>query len=327
MGDLSLNNEAGVELDHVSLHHGKHAILRDVSLRLAEGVTLLYGANGAGKSSLFKLIAGLQGKAGIAGQGRVLNAPLTPRAASERAKIGYMPQQGGLYDELTAQENLQFRAAMLGLAQPGVRCREIADTYGLHPIIQQRVEQLSGGWRQRLAFALTMLAQPRLLLLDEPTAGVDLDAKARIWQQIDREKRRGTRIMISSHDPQEALQADHLIHLHRGVIEYSGAPTALGAHFGLRVAHLPRPADLPGLQKLTEAINNALAPLFIDLTHDSLRLVICHPAEPIRPTDAVWAGETPYPLQWSEPGLEDGLRAALLISEQRQHPSTQTGAA
>lgn len=322
-----MKNESSVELDHVSLHQGTHQILRDVSLRLSEGVTLLYGANGAGKSSLLKLIAGLQSKAKIAGQGRVLDAALTPRSAAERAKIGYMPQQGGLYEELSALENLQFRAAMLGLPQADTRCLEITTTYGLTSIIKQRVEQLSGGWRQRLAFALTMLAQPRLLLLDEPTAGVDLDAKARIWEQINIEKRRGTRIMISSHDPHEALQAEHLLHLHRGSIEYSGAPTALGAHFGLRVAHLPRPADLSALQDLSNTIQNTLAPLFIDFTHHELRIVISETGRQSRPLPALQVDDQEHPLHWREAHLEDGLRAALLMSERHKlNPGNAKGA-
>lgn len=319
-----MKNESSVELVHVSLHHGTRQILRDISLRLSEGVTLLYGANGAGKSSLLKLLAGLQSKAKIAGQGQVLGAALTPRHAAERAKIGYMPQQGGMYEELSSFENLQFRAAMLGLPEADARCLEITSTYGLTSILKQRVEQLSGGWRQRLAFALTMLAQPRLLLLDEPTAGVDLDAKARIWQQIEIEKRRGTRIMISSHDPHEALQADHLLHLHRGSIEYSGAPTALGKHFGLRVAHLPRPADLSALQRLHQAIERTLAPLFIDLTHHELRIVISNIDEKKQPPPNLSADDKEYSLSWSEAQLEDGLRAALLMSAQHKLNSIDT---
>ncbi len=317
-----MKSEAKVELVQVSLHHGQHPILRDVSLRLSDGVTLLYGANGAGKSSLLKLIAGLQGHAKITGQGEVLNAALTPRAAVDRAKIGYMPQQGGLYDELTAMENLRFRAAMLGVPDPTALCLKVSETYALAPIIVQRVEQLSGGWRQRLAFALTMLAQPSLLLLDEPTAGVDLDAKARIWEQIDLEKQRGTRIIISSHDPHEAYRADHLIHLHRGSIEYNGAPNALCAHFNLAVMQVSRPADPALLQSLINIITSQFSTLFTDIAHDTLRIVITKANAQTdaqeQATQSIRDGELTYLVRWSAPSLEDGLRAALLISDREK---------
>lgn len=317
-----MKNEIIVELDKVSLHHGAVQVLRDVSLCLTNGVTLLYGANGAGKSSLLKLIAGLQANAKITGKGRVLNTPLVPRAASDRAKIGYMPQQGGLYDELSALENLQFRAAMLGLPHPQARCLEIIQTYDLTCIIKQRAEQLSGGWRQRLAFALTMLAQPQILLLDEPTAGVDLDAKERLWEQIDIEKARGTKIMISSHDPQEANRADQLIHLHRGAIEYSGAPTELAPHFNLGVALLARPIDASSLACLRLAINNALSPLYTDVTKDELRIVIRNSTDQIKQQQVLWEDNKEHQLRWTKPTLEDGLRAALLNSAQKNFNET-----
>lgn len=317
-----MKSEAKVELVKVSLHHGQYPILRDVSLRLSDGVTLLYGANGAGKSSLLKLIAGLQGSTKITGQGEVLDAALTPRAAVDRAKIGYMPQQGGLYDELTAMENLRFRAAMLSVPDPTALCLKVSETYALAPIIAQRVEQLSGGWRQRLAFALTMLAQPSLLLLDEPTAGVDLDAKACIWEQIDLEKQRGTRIIISSHDPHEAYRADHLIHLHRGSIEYNGAPTALCSHFNLEVMQVSRPTDPWILQSLIDTIAKQYSTLFTEVSQDTLRIVITQTNG--QAMSSISVGESTHFVRWSAPSLEDGLRAALLISDRER--ITQTAA-
>ena len=219
-------------------------------------------------------------------------------------------------------ENLRFRAAMLGVPDPTALCLKVSETYALAPIIAQRVEQLSGGWRQRLAFALTMLAQPNLLLLDEPTAGVDLDAKARIWEQIDLEKQRGTRVIISSHDPHEAYRADHLIHLHRGRIEYNGAPNALCAHFNLEVMQVSRPADPALLQNLIDTIASQFSTLFTDITHDTLRVVIT--LADAQAMSSISVDESTYLVRWSAPSLEDGLRAALLISDREK--ITQTAA-
>ncbi|MBC3911269.1 ABC transporter ATP-binding protein [Undibacterium umbellatum] len=314
--------ETAVVLQQVGLYHGKHQILRDVDLHLNVGVTLLYGANGAGKSSLLKLIAGLQGQAKITGQGKVLTASLVSRAAAERAKIGYMPQQGGLYDELSAIENLRFRASMLDIDNPQERCAEVCDAYALAPILQKRVDQLSGGWRQRLAFASSMLSRPNLLLLDEPTAGVDLDAKACIWEQIDLERQRGASIIISSHDPHEAHRADQLIHLHRGRIEYNGTPDALISHLGLSVFHFTRPVDSAASQKLTNAISQELSVLFTEKTDQGLRVVTAQTGEYHRQLMARWAEDFEYFSHCSLPNLEDSLRAVLLISE-RQSTTVQ----
>lgn len=228
-----------LQLRGVSLAMGKREVLQHINLDMARGtVAVLYGANGAGKSTLLKLLAGLQGGAKFSGTGQVLQHPLWRRAPSERARIGYMPQQGGLYDELSVLENLRFRASMLGDARhsagadaghvaPKALAMHIAERYALLPILQQPAGRLSGGWKQRLAFAIALMGRPQLLLLDEPTAGVDLEAKAQIWQLIEEQQRLGTTILLSSHDPEEVRRAQLLVHLHQGRIAYCGAPNDL----------------------------------------------------------------------------------------------------
>lgn len=228
--------KASVFLQNLVCQVPGRTLLQGVNLRLLPGqLYLLYGANGAGKSTLFKLLAGLlDGQAGVnvSGQGEVLGKPLLGRRGSERALLGYMPQQGGLYEELTVADNLRFRADVLCLPRPTERLQAHAIAHGLQPVWAQTVGQLSGGWRQRVAFAAAVLAGPRLLLLDEPTAGVDLEAKAQLWRQISALRHSGACVLVSSHDTEDAVQCEHLIALSQGKICYQGTPAALAHAHG-----------------------------------------------------------------------------------------------
>ena len=210
--------------------------LHQIDLQLQAGqVCLLYGANGAGKSTLLQLLAGLlQGQRGLhmSGEGTVLEQALLARTGRDRARLGYMPQQGGLYEELSALDNLRFRAQVLDLEQPEARVQELVHAQGLAPVLARRVGHLSGGWRQRVAFAVALLAQPRLLLLDEPTAGVDLEAKAQLWAHIEALARQGVSVLVSTHDTQEAMQCDALLALAHGRVCYDGSPQALAQQAG-----------------------------------------------------------------------------------------------
>ena len=241
MADLHLSSpehpaNATVMLQACSCHAGARPLLQQLDLQLLPGqVCLLYGANGAGKSTLLKLLAGLlQGQPGLSlsGQARVLGKTLAERTAWDRAGVGYMPQQGGLYEELGVGENLRFRAEVLNLPTPKAHVQALVCEHGLTPVLAQRVGQLSGGWRQRVAFAQCLLAQPRLLLLDEPTAGVDLQAKAALWAHIRMRAQQGVSVLVSSHDTQEALQCDHLLALAHGRVCHQGTPQALAGQAG-----------------------------------------------------------------------------------------------
>lgn len=198
-------------------------------------VCLLYGANGAGKSTLLKLLAGLlqgQRRFHMSGQGQVLGRPLLKRTGHDRAQLGYMPQQGGLYEELSALDNLRFRAQVLDLSDPEVRVQSLVQSHGLSPVLSRPVGHLSGGWRQRLAFAVAVLAEPQLLLLDEPTAGVDLEAKAQLWAQIRTMAQQGVSVLVSTHDTQEVMLCDDLLALAHGRVCYQGAPQTLAKESG-----------------------------------------------------------------------------------------------
>jgi ABC-2 type transport system ATP-binding protein len=301
-----------IDLQDVSLQHGNRTILRHLHLQLRRGVVaVLYGANGAGKSTLLKLLAGLQTQAKVTGVGNVLEERLWPRPAAARARLGYMPQHGGLYEELTVQENIEFRLAMFGVGNAQENAKQSAKEHGLTQVWQQKIGELSGGWKQRVAFAVTLLAKPALVLLDEPTAGVDLEAKAQIWQRIQELKRRGVSVLVSTHDSDEARRADQLINLQSGQVNYIGTPDLLCTSFNLRSALL---------QFATPTLNEQ----FVEQSKLNPNIIFCEQDE--KCLKVVWHGHAAIDdffhkyanaAASANPSFNDGLRALLGLAEKR----------
>jgi len=212
-----------IRFDAVGVRYGALSALDDVSLQVRSGsLCALCGPNGAGKSSTLRLVCGLLRPS--AGRGEVLGEALAARPARRRAEIGYMAQHTVLYDELTVTENLRFRAGAMGLAAVRTRAHETLAAHRLEGVAEARVGSLSGGWRQRVAFAVARLANPRLLLLDEPTAGLDADARAALWGELRALTAAGTTVLVSTHDAAEAALCDTLIVLARGRVAFAGTP-------------------------------------------------------------------------------------------------------
>jgi ABC-2 type transport system ATP-binding protein len=214
-----------IRFENVGLRFGSVEALAGVSLNVPRGsLCALCGPNGAGKSSAIRLVCGLVQP--TAGRGEVLGEALSARPARRRAQVGYMAQHTMLYDELTVSENLCFRAAVMGLPEPRARAEAALHADRLDGVRGQRVGHLSGGWRQRVAFCAARLAQPNLLVLDEPTAGLDADARATLWAELRASARAGVTVLVSTHDAAEAALCDLLIVLAHGRAMFTGAPAA-----------------------------------------------------------------------------------------------------
>ena len=156
--------------------------LRSVSLTVQQGyVTGLIGPDGAGKTTLLRLIAGLL--LPDAGQITVLGLDATRQALAVQANIGYMPQRFGLYEDLSVQENLDLYADLQGVpgAARAARYQELMQMTGLEPFTKRLAGKLSGGMKQKLGLACTLVRTPELLLLDEPTVGVDPVSRRELW--------------------------------------------------------------------------------------------------------------------------------------------------
>ena len=205
-----------IQAEGVNKRYGEITALDGLSLAIRPGEIFgLVGANGAGKTTLIKVLVGLL--APDAGQVRVLGLDPRAQARALRAQIGYMPQVPALYQDLTARENLRFFAAARVTGREAEQLVEDALHHvNLHSRRNALASTLSGGMKQRLSLACALLHHPRLLLLDEPTTGVDPRLRRRLWDYFHDQATRGTTIVVSTH------QMDEVVHCHRVAIIRAG---------------------------------------------------------------------------------------------------------
>ena len=185
------------------------------------------GPNGSGKSTLMRMLLGLVRPSG--GSARVLGFSIPREAERLRSRIGYMTQRFSLYEDLSVRENLDFAAAIFGLA--GRRRRErVTETLSAHHLDRYaatRAAALSGGWKQRLALAAATIHAPELLVLDEPTAGVDPQSRREFWEELFALAAGGTTVFVSTHYMDEAVRCHRLCMLRDGRRAAVGRPSAL----------------------------------------------------------------------------------------------------
>jgi Cu-processing system permease protein len=243
-----------IEIKNVTKRYGRRVALSSLSLTLRPGeVTLLLGANGAGKSTLLRCLLGITG---FEGEIRVGGRDPLADGRAVRALVGYMPQSGGLHLDLTVDETMRLYAGIR--RAPRERCAALLREAGLTGHASTRVGELSGGLRQRLGFALALLSDPQILVLDEP--GASLDAAGRAWlaDRLRAVAAEGRTIVVSTHAGQELMEVSHRrIVLEDGrVLSCDAGPAAANAQ--VRGAAPPRPGSFaPVIRKeLTDAIGN-----------------------------------------------------------------------
>ncbi|HJV25902.1 MAG TPA: ATP-binding cassette domain-containing protein [Aromatoleum sp.] len=217
--------------------------LDGVSLRVAAGsVTGLIGPDGAGKTTFMRLAAGLL--VPDAGQVSALGLDSTRDALKVQAALGYMPQRFGLYEDLTVQENLDLYADLQGIPPPAraERYAELMHMTGLARFTQRLAGQLSGGMKQKLGLACTLVRAPRLLLLDEPTVGVDPVSRRELWAILDRlVQNEGMSVLLSTAYLDEAERCAEVILLHDGKVLEQGPPASMSARMKGRTWAVSRP--------------------------------------------------------------------------------------
>ncbi|WP_298171979.1 ATP-binding cassette domain-containing protein [Acidithiobacillus sp.] len=212
-----------------SFARGKDRVqaLSNLDLSLPSGsITGLLGPDGAGKTTLMRLATGLL--IPDSGTISVLGADTRRRARQVQAAIGYMPQRFGLYEDLTVQENLDLYADLQGLTPvaAAARQRELLKLTALGPFGARRAGALSGGMKQKLGVACALLRAPQLLLLDEPTVGVDPIARRELWEIIQGLKKQGVTVLMSTAYFDEAERCDEIILLHQGKLLKKDSPAA-----------------------------------------------------------------------------------------------------
>lgn len=207
--------ELVIDVHGLNKSFGKKHVVKDFSLQVKRGeIHGFLGPNGSGKTTSIRMLCGLLTP--DSGSGTCLGYDVLRETASIKREVGYMTQKFSLWEDLTLRENLDFVARMYGMADRRAAVAGTLETLGLVSRQNQLAGSLSGGWKQRLALAACMLHRPRLLLLDEPTAGVDPKARRDFWEELHRLAGEGLSVLVSTHYMDEAERCHRLAYLAYG---------------------------------------------------------------------------------------------------------------
>lgn len=289
-----------VEIQGVSQRYGSMTVLHDLNLNLGEGEVLgLFGHNGAGKTTSMKLILGLLSPS--EGQVRVLGRE--PNDPQVRRQLGYLPENVTFYPQLTGRETLRHFARLKGAALKQVD--ELLEQVGLAHAADRRVKTYSKGMRQRLGLAQALLGEPRLLLLDEPTVGLDPIATQDLYVLVDRLRRQGTSIILCSH-----VLPGVESHINRAAILAKGRLQAVGSLAQLRAeAGLPVRIRASGISESANWLErwSAAGHSARSLSETSIEVVAINGHKLMLLRQLLGEGE-PEDIEIHQPSLEDLYR-------------------
>lgn len=202
-------NKSIIELKNIAKSFGKQNVLKNINLNVQQGqIVGLIGHSGSGKSTIIKIALGME--VADKGTAEIFEAKMPNRKLL--SKIGYMAQTDALYMTLTGFENLKFYAKMKGIKSSELQLQidHVAEVVDLKDALNKRVEGYSGGMMRRLSLGIALLGNPKLLILDEPTVGIDPALRRKIWRELKRIKNNGQSILITTHVMDEAEQVDEV---------------------------------------------------------------------------------------------------------------------
>ncbi|MBO6949527.1 MAG: ABC transporter ATP-binding protein [Rhodospirillales bacterium] len=244
---MANDTDIAIRAEGLSKRFGDFVVVEDLNLTVKRGeIYGFLGPNGSGKTTTMRMLVGLLEP--DHGRGECLGLDIRTERDALRRRIGYMTQHFSLYGDLTVEENLEFVARIYNLPAPVKTAQDAIRELGLEGRGDQLVSTLSGGWKQRLALAAAILPKPELLLLDEPTAGVDPKARRDFWEHIYELAADGLTVLVSTHYMDEAERCHRIAYLAYGKLLASGAGDEVIGNSGLSVWEVSGdPGDLSDL--------------------------------------------------------------------------------
>ncbi|HKD56061.1 MAG TPA: ABC transporter ATP-binding protein [Hyphomicrobiaceae bacterium] len=246
---MPVDEAIAVEVEGLTKSFGGKVVVRDLSMRVRRGqIYGFLGPNGSGKTTTLRMLCGLLTP--DSGRGTALGYDIRTQNEEIKRHVGYMTQRFSLYQDLSILENLEFVARVYGLANPMREARGAIERLGLVGREHQLAGELSGGWKQRLALGACILPTPELLLLDEPTAGVDPKARREFWGEIHKLAAQGMTVLVSTHYMDEAERCHEIAYIAYGVLLAHGT-----IHDVIQQSHLRTySVSGPDLQSLSEKL-------------------------------------------------------------------------
>jgi len=212
-----VTSDIAIEVEGLTKSFGGPPVVRDLSMRVKRGTIYGFlGPNGSGKTTTIRMLCGLLTP--DSGRGTCLGYDIRTESEKIRVHVGYMTQRFSLYQDLSVRENLEFVARVYGLPDARGAARDMVARLGLNGREDQLAGSLSGGWKQRLALGACTLPSPQLLLLDEPTAGVDPKARREFWSEIHALAAQGLTVLVSTHYMDEAERCHEIAYIAYGVL-------------------------------------------------------------------------------------------------------------
>ena len=293
-----MTDDVVIDVRGMTKRFGDQTAVNGIDLQVRRGeVYGFLGPNGSGKTTFIRMLCGLL--AADAGEGTCLGFDVIRESEAIKRQVGYMTQRFSFYEDLSIAENLDFVARMYGVENRRETVRESIERLGLAGRQKQLAGELSGGWKQRLALAACMIHKPRLLLLDEPTAGVDPKARRDFWEQIHELAGQGLTFLITTHYMDEAERCNRLAYLSYGNLLTHGTAADVIAGAQLTTWSVSGPDLLEVARQLRSKPGVGQAVAFGTMLHvsgsDSKNL-----EQAIAPFRA-----EPYVWQQINPGLED----------------------
>ena len=288
-----------IDVRRLTKRYDGRAVVDDVTLQVASGrICGFLGPNGSGKTTTIRMLCGLLTP--DAGEGHCLGLDLKREALAIRSKVGYMTQRFGLYEDLSIRENLDFIGRLFELPQRREAVDRALERLGLAARQKQLAGTLSGGWKQRLALAACLLHDPRLLLLDEPTAGVDPKARRDFWDQIHALAAEGITVLVSTHYMDEAERCHELVYIAYGKVLARGTEAEIVRDAGLAVWAVQGDA----LSALVEPLKRAPGVLSVAAFGNALH-VAGRDAAAVEAAIAPWRDTPGMAWRRTEANLED----------------------